>query len=237
MSHFCTAVVLDTEDENDVLYLLENALAPYQEEMMDGSEEFFEFESRMDDIEEEYELVKDEYESIKDYALDEGYQWDDETNTGGFYVNPNAKWDWWVLCSEDEYGRFKNPNYPKGYIKVKDYKRTIDEKAYNEAIRFWEIVVEGKEELKEPDDVIVAFKPEYYIKRYGTKEKFAELQATPSTYAIVYNGQWIEQGEMGWFGFDDSTLDGEESYLKKFNKILDDPANQEKYVAFVDCHI
>lgn len=237
MSHFCTAVVLDTEDENDVLYLLENALAPYQEEMMDGSEEFFEFESRMDDIEEEYELVKDEYESIKDYALDEGYQWDDETNTGGFYVNPNAKWDWWVLCSEDEYGRFKNPNYPKGYCKVKDYKRTMNKNDYNDAIRFWEIVVEGKEELKEPDDVIVAFKPEYYIKRYGTKEKFAELQATPSTYAIVYNGQWIEQGEMGWFGFDDSTLESEDAYLKKFNKILDDPANQEKYVAFVDCHI
>lgn len=241
MSHFCTAVVLDTKDENEVLYLLDKALAPYQENNMeDCPEEYLEFESRMDDIEEEYNTLSEEDKketTIKQFALDEGYQWDDETDTGGWYVNPNAKWDWWVLCSKDEFGRFKNSNYPKGYCKVKDYKRTINEKTYNEAIRFWEIVVEGKEELKKDNDVFISYKPEYYIKRYGTKEKFAELQATPSTYAIVYDGQWIEQGEMGWFGLDDSTLDSEEAYLKKFNEILDDPANQNKYIAFVDCHI
>lgn len=238
MSHFRTAVVLDTKDENEVLYLLDKALEPYQEiNMGDCPEEYLEFESCMDDIEEEYNELSEEDQketSIKQFALNEGYQWDDETDTGGWYVNPNAKWDWWILWSEDECGEFKNSNCPKGYCKVKDYKRTMDEKNYNEAIRFWEIVVDGKEELKKDDDLIISYKPEYYIKRYGTKETFAKLQATPSTYAIVYNGQWIERYEKG---FDNSTLESEEAYLKKFNEILDDPSNQNKYIAFVDCHI
>ena len=61
MSHFCTAVVLDTKDENEVLYLLDKALAPYQENNMeDCPEEYLEFESRMDDIEEEYNTLSEE---------------------------------------------------------------------------------------------------------------------------------------------------------------------------------
>lgn len=184
MSHFCTAVVLDTEDENEVYYLLENELMPYLENNMNQCpEEFLEFRDCTDDIEYEYEKVKDVYPTIKEFALSEGYEWDDELNGGGFYVNPNSRIDRWKLCDKDNLEAYEINDCPKGYCKIKDYKKSNSDIS-----------------------------------------------------AIVYNGEWIDEDDM-LYDYNYDYLKTHDAFLNKFNEILDDPANQEKYIAFVDCHI
>lgn len=49
-------------------------------------------------------------------------------------------------------------------------------------------------------------------------------------------GTWIEQGQMGWFGMDDSTPDSEMAYLKAANAAID-AAPDDAWLTLIDLHI
>lgn len=49
-------------------------------------------------------------------------------------------------------------------------------------------------------------------------------------------GTWIEQGQMGWFGMDDSTPDSEVAYLKAANAAID-AAPDNAWLTLIDLHI
>lgn len=56
-----------------------------------------------------------------------------------------------------------------------------------------------------------------------------------STFAIIHDGNWIEKGDMGWFGCvsgEKDASDWQEVYEKALSKIPDD-----NYLVVVDCHI
>lgn len=166
---------------------------------------------------------------------------DEEMKDYGYWENPNAKWDYWRLCELGSFARFQDERIAKGYCKVKDYPKDINQKEYNKALRIWEIVVEGKPILTQHEKEYLKFgllfSKEFYLERYGTKENFATISATPHTFALLYNGQWYEKGAMYWFGISDAEMKSEKAYLEKFQQIINDPANQELYIAIVDCHI
>lgn len=171
-------------------------------------------------------------EYIEDFCGDKK---DSETGQYGYWENPNKKWDYWGL---KHMLRLKNGERASS-AQIKDVDFSHDPKAYQHAIRFWEINVEGQE-LKtgeETRDYFSLFKPEYYIERYGSKEEYADKESAFSAWAFVTpDGKWHEQGEMGWFCANDATADSTKGFMQELQETIEkaDPAS---YIATVDCHI
>lgn len=137
---------------------------------------------------------------------------------------------------------------PEGYkwvdgakIKDIDFEKAMEfRNTYNKAIRFWETYIEGQDPQTEEEKEAVKWeirKKEYYIDRYRTKENYAKLESTFTTWALLDKYGWHEQGEMGWWGMNNSTRDSELLFIEKFTETLNKPENQDKYLIIVDCHI
>ena len=59
-----------------------------------------------------------------------------------------------------------------------------------------------------------------------------------STYAFVTaEGEWHEQGRMGWFGMDDATNESICQYEEKFQSYLQEAREKGLAITIVDCHI
>ena len=152
---------------------------------------------------------------------------------------PNFSWGW----SEDEKDKVVAMGYKtdSAYIKDIDFsKMHRTEEDYKYAIRFWELVVEGdKPKNKEEEDIVKwsFYKPEYFIKRYKTKEKYAECNSSFSMWAVVKDGVWYEKGKMGMFAMsdetDDEAVDWDLNFLDRFIKDLP----EDTVITVVDCHI
>lgn len=237
MSHFAVAVIL--KDIND----LEKVLAPYQENNMgDCPKEYMEFFSVTEKCKEEYakenEATKIKYPILKEYIERcWGYEYDVEKKDFGYWENPNAKWDYWVLCAKGKLARYKDAKMPLGYCKLNEFDKAFNNVAYKKALRFWELVVE-EQPLKEGEQKPFNFyRKEYYIERFGTKEEYAKIEATPHYWAYVLDGKWYEKGTMGWFGFGSDTKSSEAAYLEQWLEAINNPKYQDYYIAVVDCHI
>lgn len=173
-------------------------------------------------------------EYLQDYCKDE---WNEEAQDYGRWENPNRKWDYWTLCAEGEWARYKNAKMPLGYCKLKEYDKSLNEVEYKKALRFWELVVEDQPLKKGEEKPFNFYKKEYYTSRYGTKEEYAKIEATPHYWAFVLDGKWYEKGEMGWFGLSSDTKETEAVYLEKWQEVINNPQYKDYYIAVVDCHI
>ena len=206
MSHFSVAVVTNTGSEEEV----DRLLAPYQE-------------NNMGDCPEEYlEFIEDEDEGI-----------DDETGKRGYWENPNAKWDWYRLGGRASGLMKLKSGDTTNTAKIKDIDLSIDKEEYDKASHNWEVAVEG---LYPKDDELYLYNKDYYTTRFESKEQYATYCATFSTFAIVVpNGDWIEKGEMGWFGLENSNIESRSKYNRALSTILE--TMKDKYITIVDCHI
>lgn len=231
MSHFIVAV-FHNPGEN-----YEHLLAPYDEQ----NEEYFEFkptEESNAEIMETFEKEKKGYKNFDDFM--ERYYGYEKNDDGiwGYMYNPNAKWDWW-----QEGGRWN------GFFKTQDGDDTncgfvdglefgSDENAYKNALRFWEVNVEDSPlnpgETKA--DFLTFYRKEYYIEQYGDKETYARTQSLNIPWAFVTaDGDWIENGRMGWFACHDATNESRQTFVDLYmNYIKEHP---HLYVTAVDCHI
>lgn len=110
-------------------------------------------------------------------------------------------------------------------------------KVYN---HFWDVYVSKTvEDDSAKDEYKTIYKPEYFLAKYKTKEEFirrASLFLTHDLY-IEPTGEWLTQGEMGWFGLDDSTPESTEKYEKRFYEAIQNPEYQDLWLVIVDCHI
>lgn len=164
----------------------------------------------------------------------------DEDASFGYYSNPNAKWDWY-----QEGGRWNNSIKTKSGVfcnscKISEIDFTPDERDMKMNRRFWEIVVD-KEPLEEGEEEPFCFYTEEYLKKlYGDKETYALCKSTFSTYSILTpDGEWLEPGEMGWFGISSATENEEKEWHKSYQSIIEKFAkeNPDYVVTLVDCHI
>lgn len=151
--------------------------------------------------------------------------------------NSNSKWDWYVIggrwsgCITTKQGKQVD------YCYVKDIDLTPNKEIYQNAKRYWELVVE-EQPLKEGETKPFSFyNKEYYLDLYKTKENYATLQSLFSTYALLVDGEWIEPGKMGWFGISSETAESKERYTNRFSEILNDPKYRNYVFVVVDCHI
>jgi len=203
-------------------------------------------------LEELYEKYGNDWNSNQ-WRLNNGV-WE-ETST----YNPKSKWDWysiggrWIgmlLTKNDSgvkgvSGAFGNgPRHEAGVDQACkgdiDWKAMTNEEDYKKAIRYWEMVVEGSEPVteKEKEDVKFSFyKPEYYTNKFGTKENYAKYQTSFHTYAVLKDGEWVEPGQMGWFGMSSADPKDEFEFGMNFMKDIVDPLPDEALLTVVDCHI
>ena len=228
MSHFSVAVFSHTKDEVDSL------MAPFSEDVVAGSPYAVFTESNHSDI-------------------------DETTGKKGYWSNPNGTWDWYVvggrwsgllklLPGKTGISGYRNsqeddrPEDPDrcdiAYVRDCDY--SPNQKAYDEALRVWDVAVNGVPLTTEEKERIplLLFKREYYIQQYGTRENYAKSQSDFMTYAFVTaEGEWHETGRMGWWGFDDATMESRETYRKEFEEYLRKAVDQNLIITIVDCHI
>jgi hypothetical protein len=252
MSHFTVAVLSNSRHD------IESLLAPYNEQTEDPQYQEFEPTGASDELLAEYEKHRDKYPTFEEFCkCYYGYIYDEESGMWGYVCNPNAKWDWYMIG-----GRWSNSLRLKpgceGYMGtpswglagtfpqegrcdqalLKNVDLSPDPDEYEKAVRFWEVFVE-KQPLKEGEnerDFFDFHAPEYYIKLYGTKERYAEQQAEFSTWALVTpDGEWYEKGQMGWFGMSDATAESISEYRAALNKVLAE--NPDVWITIVDCHI
>ena len=69
----------------------------------------------------------------------------------------------------------------------------------------------------------------------GSEEDFAQSarNLALSTFAVLKDGEWIEKGEMGWWGM---VSNESEDWATQFNKAFDEIDDNE-LITIVDCHI
>lgn len=226
MSHFTVAVFTKSGTEKEIARLL----APYDEATED--KKYLEFEP------------------------DEEADFDEERGERGWWVNPNAKWDWWVVggrwsglltlkpgAGTGSYGERSWTNedavIPENMVDsalVRDVDFAPDATVYAEAVRFWELYVDHQP-LKDGETMPGTwYRPEYFSDQYGTKENYAISQSEFSTYAFVSSdGTWHGEARMGWFGMDDNTREKRETQR---TALADYIANHpDEFITIVDCHI
>lgn len=221
----------------------------------DGKHIFYRYEYGVNEVVDV--PYKELYATFEEYMKEEhgADERDPEKNRFGYWYNPNSKWDWWQVGGrwagylKAKTGRMGEPSlvYPRhvepGHFdlaQIRDIDFSGDKVAYNKAIRYWEVVVEGAP-LKdgETKEMFESFwKKEYYLNHYGTKEQYARELSEMSTFAVVtLDGKWHEKGQMGWFGC--SSESGEESrewHNSWYDTFIKDE-NPEHVIVIVDCHI
>lgn len=253
MSHFNVAVITSSEPSAN---MLDELLIPYCEDADYVPEEYLEF-SEVEDIEEYKKFFNDSnnttkvngvniplskaYKSFKEYMEDyEGYTYNKETKTFGYWCNPDAKWDWHVLG-----GRWNNMLPTKNHSKVntcqiKDVDWDINKKNIPRYKREWEVLVEGDKPQNDYEELLIKdrpfyHKPEWLLNDYGSKENYIYCMSSIITFATLFEGNWYEEATMGWFGVSHSEEGQKDSYREKFSEIISKYPNY--WITIVDCHI
>lgn len=244
MSHF-TVLVVDTNNEKSV----DEWMEPFYE----GLEK-----DRISDwgVQDTLKYLKDHnvdfpYDYVNETNLEEylavvkneGFDISEHDNEGNLYYfgNKDAKWDWYQIGGRWS-GMLKKLDGTRcDECEVKDLDLSLDTELYNKAKRFWEVVVDKQPltDVERPSDFFTMYKPEYYTEMYSDRDNFAKSQASFSTLAMLLDGEWHEQGKMGWFGMSDTTSNSLKEYTKFFNKTLEELKKTHPHatVTLVDCHI
>lgn len=233
--HLIAAVIVDEPK----LSLVEEALEPYREDYTDACTSKYKkfhsvYEECKNKYDEEDEDIKALYPTLKEYIGKAcKYEWDEEMNDYGYWENPNAKWDWYNICPKGTTERYISTT--DDFIQVKDFPKGFTIDIYNEYIRLWEIVVEGKPLKEGEEEPFNLYSKEYYIETYKNKNDFATINATPHCWAFIFDGKWYEKGEPNIFG-ERVTKESIIEYLKTWQRVINDPKNRDKYIAIVKCH-
>lgn len=225
MSHFSVAVFSKTPGDVEAL------LAPYIEQV-DANSPYAEF------------------------VEDSRYDVDDDAETNGYWHNPNARWDWWEVGGRwrgmlqlrpgkggyvaplDRWSSgFAYPPHRCDAALVTDCDFSPNEERIRQAARIWEMTVEGNPLCKD-EKILSLVNPKYLLERYGDKETYIRRESAFCTYAfITAEGEWHEQGRMGWFGLDDATNESITRYEEAFQAYLEKARREGLAITIVDCHI
>lgn len=151
-----------------------------------------------------------------------------------------TKWDWWVLGGRwrgellsangtkgigGRSGTFDNPPQFVGGVDALPIGDIDWEGMYaarREVVRGWyqEIMAEG-DRFHDVGD--------------KTEEEYIQSHTPFRPQAILLDGEWMEPGEMGWFGIG-SDLREDKDWLKKWEDTISKTA-KNRILAIVDCHV
>ena len=254
MSHYCVGVIV--EDIDNFEAEIEEILAPYDEnlevkpylyktkaQIIEEAKQLVPIIKKKIEEDPKYQIVDTYREQIlaavtdEDFyqaMYDEDYEYDEEGNQLTTY-NPNSKWDWYQIG-----GRFR---HEEDSVQIKNFKLydEMDEETKKKYRQVWENFLTG---IKNPEGLekeifgeFRLWKDSYYIDRYGTCDNWIKQVNSNLPYAFVDKNGWYEKGKMGWFGCDNATKESINDYTAFAEAYFADPANQEKWIVWVDCHI
>lgn len=176
-------------------------------------------------------LLSESYATFEEYMKDyEGYkERDKKTGRYGYWENPNKKWDWWQIG-----GRWTAAFAGDDYDPSKDRKNMeVCWLCRGTGKRKDMVSVNGCNGC-EGTGIAVKW-PTQWAQHEGNVALVKTAIGKVTPFAVVTpEGEWIEKGQMGWWGIVQNEEDEEAwkaSVMKIFNKYLD-----HKVVA-VDCHI
>jgi len=131
--------------------------------------------------------------------------------------NPDSKWDWYSLGGRwDGYFTLKNGVKTNSALKKDiDFEKTKDD-AFTEALAYYK-KNKDREKIQCSDQ------------EFATK--WANTACVP--YSILNNGEWIEKGDMGWWGISSNE---KEDWDLIANSIIKDVDDNELFSLY-DCHI
>lgn len=180
----------------------------------------------------------------------------DDDGNWGYYHNPNAKWDWYQIGGRWSYhlkakkgkkGLLGEPSWaledkkpPEGYYDILQ-KKDIDFEGMRkdsviDAMNYYDEKIVPL--LNDPDkEGILGFMHglEKVGKRWQTKEEYANDRDNICTFAVLYHGEWIERGKMGWWACVTDKKD-KDVWIDEWETIVN-KADPKDYFAVVDCHI
>jgi hypothetical protein len=221
MSHFKLFVVGD-----DVEALLEPFDENDRSQFIDQTDSIVsEWEQYKKDQLDDGEPIK--YDTLESYAEEYcGYELVE--GRYGYYSNPNAKWDWWEVGGRYSDYLLSKRGVECDTLKVKDvdFEAMATRNAAN-AAKWW------KEAQNEQQEIVRSFM--YGITKGMTEEEYIASHTNVSAFAFLMGDQWVERGEMGWFGVvtDEKESTDWETQMTNFIKNLD----PEQTLTVVDCHI
>lgn len=266
MSHYSLLVILDGKTRGSSL-AVDEALAPYQENDGETCpQEYLKFELETPAAEVESHVTKilaenqDFAEEVKDLVKEKNYQeilrkYDgtepDEDGNFGYWENPYSKWDWYViggrwsgLLARLRFDASKWPEYWKqfeerelGYVGEDKPEKEQRQKAFD---LFREIFNFSEHEL--PNERIPILRDRYdgdqsddcsQVKDFSEEQ----LKALKTFAVLTQDGEWHENGKMGWWGVvrdeKESPDDWDSKYYDRFIKNL----SPNTYLVVVDCHV
>lgn len=212
MSHFDCAVLLPTvEGTVESAEALERAMAPYKEYLGDeGNRDCLEF------------------------VEDEGFDVDEETGRTGYWENPNARWDWFVVGGRWG-GKLRLGDGGRSDVAaVADVVADVDPAAYAMALERYRRWLAGE---RVDDFELISYRRDIVLDRYPDAEAYARCRAGFWTHAVVTpDGEWHEVGRMGWFGISDESGEGLRDWVDHYRERYLDPY-VDHTIVMVDCHI
>ncbi len=202
--------------------------------------------------------LKDKYPIYNDYLS----QWHGIENPSriGYDFNPKAKWDWHQLGGRWS-GFFKLKPGANGNMGERSWTNEKDppkagsvDQARKKDIDFEEMV---QENFDQATDTYNQFKElldkgecdsgdgyfNYGVENKGdrdnyipeTREEYVGRLTRVSTFAVLYDGEWYEKGEMGWWGCV-SEEKAVEEWASEFDKLLAE-LPEDTLLSVYDCHI
>lgn len=219
MSHYAVAV-FHREDQD-----IDELLAPYSENIEVAPYIRFTYDEAVDYVRKNYTDYADKSDDECWHVLADKYEKTDDLGNIYSTYNPKSKWDWYCVG-----GRFTDEFVEGDEDYVKNIDFSPDKEQYEEAIKYWEEYIAKNNNL--------FFKQSYYLERYGTAQKYAELVSAFGTYAVVTpDGEWHAPGNMGWFGVSTESDDEYRDWYEHYKERFIDTADPNWILTIVDCHI
>lgn len=218
-------------NKNNMEEYIDETLQPFQS-MIDNPQEDYRCEYSQEKTREELEkiYIEENETDLVEGKIEEdlfmewvhsyyGYEYDYETNTFGYYSNPNGKWDWWNIGGRwKDYIKLKNGTY-RDCARVKDVDflgMVEDAIKYKKDIVHMMIEYIGKSNCANETDM------------KKVREEFLKNHMTEiSTYSFLKDGVWDEPDGYN----DESRLRWDKKFVKYISEL--DP---EDVLVLVDCH-
>lgn len=220
MSHFNIGVLLDKNEQN-IEEALDKILGPYCE--LTNQEKFI---NCHEEVKQTYNKKKHLYDNEEDFLDAYGYE-KNSAGEYGYYINPNAKWDWFRIG-----GRWENLLITKdgkrcSYAKIKDIDWDfMENQGIKKAKEIWR--------NRGDNDILYLFNgisdddtEESYIDRYSKFDLFA---------FVTIDGKWHSKHTMGGFCLKKPSPENDDYEDNIFNSFIK-TANEDDILVIVDCHI
>lgn len=152
--------------------------------------------------------------------------------------NPQSKWDWYAIG-----GRWAGRLITKDGARVDSaLKREIDFDAMVAAAKKaagddWDEMDRHFGGLRGDQKVSEWYRKQYHLDRLDPRGSYVEEESRYPLggYALVKDGQWHAQGEMGWWGMSDDAMTTDEWQARLWESITELP--EDARITVVDLHI